>query len=286
MLKSWKEWQGRKNVSHPRDYIMSNFEKPNHMIFSSTGRVHLICVHHCRHFDLSWSWHVQPVEKWKGTVCCRFGNVLLGSRKLPLPSLTLWNNRKIERVSLLLKAGVLASPFLLSIRCFLAVVSVDESLDFITFLNTFSWNVGIVSFASLKFTFLVGCGIDEWLQTLRSFQLMSTSGSKQVETKQFHPRCADMLCKQFTHASMSKHEYAHGQTNDTPVNYTKICSAKPHGLILFGWRGSDSHLDVGGAGVSAACYTRCTDVWPTWWCDIFDFFCVSFAFFRVHAILS
>ena len=138
-------------------------------------------------------------------------------------------------------------------------------------------------FASLMFTFSVGCGIDEWLRTLRSFRLMSTSGSKQVETKQFHPRCADMLQLHWSSLHMLQHVYIHMNMHVKkhmnmhiykPVTHTHtISSAKTHGVILIGWRGSGSHLDLDGAGVWA--YTRCRHVWLTWWCDMIDLFSVS-----------
>ena len=54
------------------------------LFYPASGRVPLICVHRCRHLDLSWRWHVQPVENKK--VCCGFGNVFLGPRKLLLPT--------------------------------------------------------------------------------------------------------------------------------------------------------------------------------------------------------
>ena len=210
----------------------------NQMIFPSIRqRAPDVCVHHCLHLDLRWRLHVQPVENEKGASWS--GNVFFGSRKLLLPCVQIGT---IERVSLLLKAGALASPFLLVIGCFLAVVSIDESLEFIAVLNIFSWNVGIVSFASLTFTFLVGCRIDEWLRTLRSFRLMSTSGWQQVETKQFHPRCADMLQMHWSslHMLQFQHVYIHMNMHVKmhmkmhmykPVTHT-ISSAKPHGVIL------------------------------------------------------
>ena len=63
--------------------------------------------------------------------------------------------------------------------------------------------------------------------------------------------------EQFTHASISTclhtHEYAREDAHEdahVQTCYTHtISSAKPHGVILVGWCGSGSHLDVDGTSV-------------------------------------
>ena len=191
----------------------------NQMISPASGSVHLMCVHRGCHWDLSWRWHVQRVKNEKE--CCGTGNVFFGSRKLLLPGVQIGT---MERVSLLLKGGVQASPFdwLFPGNCFSGwIVSIHSRFEHFQ-LKRWHCKLCIVDIYFQCWLWHWWVASDTEIVPVDEHQRLKVGWNKAISSKMCR-HVANAL-EQSTHASISTclhtheyaredaHEYAHVQT--------------------------------------------------------------------------